>query len=141
MSKTIKRRVSSLSFSMNRLYRTITTAKPSNLLIPTLAIAFAVFLFAGGVYDLVMRPLPAIYYNNQFTFLYPSLSDQFVSDSIIAAMLFSLGGIGLIAIYQSTRNVYKPRQAYLMLIIGVTLMLMAYIFLEATIQIKLRGFG
>ena len=139
MAKTIKRRVSSLSFSMNKLYRTIINAKPSNLLIPTVAIAFAVFLFAGGVYDLVMKPVPAIYYNSQFIFLYPSLSSQFVSDSIIAAMLYSLGGIGLIAIYQSTRNVYKPRQAYLMLIIGATLMLMAYIFLEVTIQIKLAG--
>jgi hypothetical protein len=139
MSKTVRRRVSSLSFSMNRLYRTITNAKPSNLLIPTLAIAFAVFLFAGGVYDLIQRPVPAIYYNNKFYFLNPYLSQQFVSDSIIAAIIYSLGVIGLIVIYQSTRYVYKPRQAYMMLIVGLALMLMAYIFLEATIQIKLRG--
>jgi hypothetical protein len=139
MSKTFRRRVSSLSFSVNRLYRTITTAKPSNLLIPTLVIAFAVFLFAGGVYDLIHRPAPAIYYNNKFYFLNPYLSEQFVSDSIIAAIIYSLGVIGVIVIYQSTRYVYKPRQAYMMLIVGLALMLMAYIFLEATIQIKLRG--
>ena len=141
MSKTIKRRVSSLSFSMNRLYRTITTAKPSNLLIPVLAVAFAIFLFSGGVYDLIQRPAPAIYYNNKFFFLNPYLSQQFVSDTIVATILYSLGVIGLIVIYQSTRYVYKPRQAYMMLIVGLTLMLMAYIFLEATIQIKLRGLG
>jgi hypothetical protein len=141
MSRTVKRRVSSLSFSVNRLYRAITTAKPSNLLIPTLAIAFAVFLFAGGVYDLIQKPLPAIYYNSRFIFLNPYLSEQFVSDSIVAAIIYSLGVIGLIVVYQSTRYVYKPRQAYMMLIIGLTLMLMAYIFLEATIQIKLKGLG
>jgi hypothetical protein len=139
MSKTLRRRVSSLSFSMNRLYRTITTVKPSNLLIPTLVIAFGVFLFAGGVYDLIQRPVAAIYYNNKFYFLNPYLSEQFVSDSIVAAITYSLGVIGLIVIYQSTRYVYKPRQAYMMLIMGFSLVLMAYIFLEATIQIKLRG--
>lgn len=126
---------------MNKLYRTITTTRQSNLLIPTLAVAFAVFLFAGGLYDLVQKPVPAIFYNNKFYFLNPYLSQQFLSDSIIAATIYSLGIIGLIVIYQSTRYVYKPRQAYMMLIMGLTLVLMAYIFLEATIQIKLRGLG
>jgi hypothetical protein len=141
MSRTVKRRVSSLSFSVNRLYRAITNAKPSNLLIPIFSIAFAVFLFAGGVYDLIERPLAAVYYNNRFLFLNPYLSQQFVSDSIVAAIIYSLGVIGLIVVYQSTRYVYKPRQAYMMLIIGLSMMLMAYIFLEATIRIKLSGLG
>lgn len=141
MSRTVKKHVSSLSFSLNRLYRTITNAKPSNLLIPTLAIAFSIFLFAGGLYDLIQRPVPAIYYNNKFYFLNPYLSQQFVSDSIVAATIYSLGVIGLIMLYQSTKYVYKPRQAYMMLMIGLTLTLMAYIFLEASIQIKLKGFS
>ena len=141
MSKTVKRRISSFSFSMNRLYRTITTTKPSNLLIPTLVVAFAIFLFAGGLYDLIQRPVAAIFYNNKFYFLNPYLSQQFVSDSIIAAIIYSMGVIGLIAIYQSTRYIYRPRQAYMMLLVGFALALMAYIFLEATIQIKLSGFS
>ena len=141
MSRTVKRRVSSLSFSVNRLYRTIANAKPSNLLIPTLAVALAVFLFAGGVYDLIQRPLAAVYYNNQFLFLNPYLTEQFVSDSILAAIIYSLGVIGLIAVYQSTRYVYKPRQAYMMLIIGLALALMAYIFLQVAIQVKLSSGG
>jgi hypothetical protein len=139
MSRTVKRRVSSLSFSMNKLYRTITNAKPSNLLIPTLAIAVAVFLFAGGVYDLIQRPLAAVFYNNQFLFLNPYLTEQFVSDSILAGIIYSLGVIGLIIVYQSTKYVYKPRQAYMMLMIGLTLALLAYIFLELAIQAKLSG--
>lgn len=141
MSRTVKRRISSLSFSANRLYRTITTAKPSSLFIPTLVIAFAVFLFAGGLYDLIQRPLAAVYYNNRFLFLNPYLSEQFVSDSIVAVIIYSLGVIGLMVTYQSTKYVYKPRQAYMMLLIGLALMLMAYIFLELAIHIKLSGLG
>ncbi len=138
MSRTVKRRISSLSFSANKLYRTITTAR-SNLLIPTLVIAFAVFLFAGGIYDLIQRPVAAVYYNNKFLFLNPYLSEQFVDDTVIAVILYSLGVIGLMVTYQSTKYVYKPRQAYMMLLMGLVLMLMAYIFLELAIHIKLTG--
>jgi hypothetical protein len=138
MSKTVKKSISSLSFSLNKLYRTISTARPSNLVIPFLSIAFAVFLFGGGLYDLIMKPLPAVYYGGTFLFLYPSLSDQFISDSIVSMTIYALGIIGLLAVYQSTRYVYKPRQAYMMLLIGIVLVMLAYIFLEASIQFKLR---
>jgi hypothetical protein len=141
MSRAFKRRVSSLSFSVNRLYRTITNAKSSNLLIPILAVAFAVFLFAGGIYDLIQKPLAAVYYNNAFLFLNPYLTQQFISDSVLAAIIYSMGVIGLIAMYQSTRYIYKPRQAYMMLMIGLALAFMAYIFLELAIKVKLRGGG
>jgi hypothetical protein len=141
MSRSVKRRVSSLSFSMNKLYRTITNARPSNMLLPALAIVIAVFLFAGGVYDVIQRPLSAVYYNNRFIFLNPYLTEQFVGDSVVAAIIYSMGVMGLIMMYQSTRYVYKPRQAYLMLVLGLSLALMAYVFLEETIHIKLSGGG
>jgi hypothetical protein len=139
MSKSVKRSVSSLSFSASKLYKRIATAKPSSLIIPAAAIAFAIFLFGGGLYDIIMKPLPAVYYGGKFIFLYPQLSEQFLSDSIVATTLYSLGIAGLIAIYQSTKHVYKPRQAYLMLIVGIILVLVTYIFLETTIQLKLAG--
>jgi hypothetical protein len=137
MSRTVKKSASSLSFSLNKLYRRISTAKPSNLIIPIVSISLAVFLFGGGLYDIIVKPLPAVYYGGRFLFLYPQLSEQFLSDSIVATILYSLGIIGLIAMYQSTRNVYKPRQAYIMLIVGIILVLVTYIFLETTIQLKL----
>jgi hypothetical protein len=137
MSRSVKRGISSLSFSMNRLYRAITTAKPSSFVVGVLAISVAVFFFGGGLYDLIMKPLPAVYYGGRFLFLYPQLTEQFISDSIVAMTIYALGIIGMIAVYQSTKYVYKPRQAYMMLIIGFALVFMAYIFLEETIRIKL----
>lgn len=139
MSKTVKKSVSSLSFSLNKLYRTISTSRPSNLIVPLLSIGFAVFLFGGGLYDIIVQPLPAVYYGGRFLFLYPQLSEQFISDSIVSMTVYALGVIGLLAMYQSTKYVYKPRQAYMMMIIGVVLLLLAYIFLEATIQLKIGG--
>ena len=137
MSRKVKKKVSSLSYSINRFYRRISTAKPSTLILSVIAMAVAVFLFGGGLYNIIMKPLPSVYYGGRFLFLYPQLSEQFITDSIIAIILYSLGIIGLIAIYQSTRYAYKPRQAYMMFLVGIVLLLLSYIFLETTIQIKL----
>jgi hypothetical protein len=49
--------------------------------------------------------------------------------------------MGLFAIYQSTKSAYKPRQAYMLLIVGVTFLLLAYIFLENSIIFKTSGGG
>ncbi|MEM3608868.1 MAG: hypothetical protein QXV87_00780 [Candidatus Bathyarchaeia archaeon] len=121
---------------MNRLYKRISTARPSTLALSVLVVAFAVFLLGGGLYNIIMKPLPAVYYGGRFIFLYPQLSEQFVTDSIIATILYSLGVIGLISIYQSTKYAYKPRQAYMMFLVGITLLLIAYILLEAIIRSK-----
>ncbi len=139
MSKSVKKSVSNLSFSLNRIYHSLTNSRPSNLIIPIVAIGFAVFLFGGGLYDIIMQPLPAVYYGGRFLVLYPQLSEQFIGDSIVAMTVYALGIIGLLSVYQSTKYVYKPRQAYMMMVIGVVLLLLAYIFLEASIQIKISG--
>jgi len=139
VSKKAKRRASSTSFSLSRWFRRISTAKPSSFAISVIVIAYAVFLFGGGLYTLISSPLPAFYTGRGFIFLYPDLGQQFISDSIIAIMLYGIGFAGLLAVYQSTKYAYKPRQAYMMLVIGATLLLLAYIFLEEAIQIKVGG--
>jgi len=139
VSKKAKRRAAEASFSLSRWFRKISTARPSSFIISIIVIAYAVFLFGGGLYTLISSPLPAFYTGKSFIFLYPDLGQQFISDSIIAIMLYGIGFAGLLAIYQSTKYAYKPRQAYMMLVIGVTLLLLAYIFIEDAIQIKLGG--
>jgi len=137
MSSSVKRGISSVSFSLNKLYHAITTAKPSSLVISVISVSIAVFLFGGGLYDLIMKPLPAIYYGGRFLILYPQLTEQFIGDSIVAMTVYALGIIGMIAVYQSSRYVYKPRQAYMLLLIGFVFVFLAYMFLEQTIRIKL----
>jgi hypothetical protein len=139
MSKKVKKQTSSMSFSLSRWFRKISTAQPSIFIVSIIVIASAVFLFGGGLYTIILQPLPSAYVNGRFYFLYPNLSDQFISDTVIAAMLYVIGFIGILAIYQSTKYAYKPRQAYMMLVIGLALLLMAYIFLEDSILIKLSG--
>jgi hypothetical protein len=137
MSKKVKKQTSSMSFSLSRWFRKISTAQPSIFIVSIIVIASAVFLFGGGLYTIIVKPLPSAYYSGRFYFLYPDLGLQFISDTVIATLLYAIGFIGILAVYQSTKYAYKPRQAYMMLVVGVTLLLLAYIFLEDSILIKL----
>jgi hypothetical protein len=138
MSRTVKKKISSMSYSLNGLYRKISIMKPSALILSIITIGIAVFLFGGGLYDLTVKPYPAVYSQGRFVLVDPRLSEQFIADSIVAIILYSIGTVGLIVMYQSTKYAYKPRQAYMMFIVGVVLLLLAYIFLEAAIDQKLR---
>lgn len=134
MSRKVKKTFSSLSYSLQRLGRKFSTAKPSSIVLALIFMAIAVFLFGGGLYSLIMKPYPAIYYGGRFLFVYPQLSEQFVSDSIIAMALFTMGTAGLLMIYQSTKYAYKPRQAYMMFMVGAALLILAYISIEALLH-------
>lgn len=140
MSKKVKRQASSMSFSLSRWFRRISESRPSSTTFTIVVVAFAVFLFGGGLLTIITRPDIAIYtQQGRFLFLYPELSGQFVMDTFLSAMLYALGLLGLLLIYRSTKNAFKPRQAYLGMIVGVSLVLLAYIFLEGSILTKLQG--
>jgi len=137
MSRAVKKKISSMSYSFNKLYRRISTAKPSTFILSMVTIALAIFLFGGGVYNLTVKPYPAVYSQGRFILVDPRLSEQFLTDSIVATILYTFGTVGLLFIYQSTKYASKPRQAYMMFIVGAVLILLAYIFLEVAIQQKI----
>jgi len=139
MSEKAKKQASSISFTISRWFERISTMRPSTLLVTLVVLGVAIFLFGGGIYDIVNHPLPAVYYQGHFYFLYPSLSDQFVFDTVVAGILFLFGFVGLLTIYQSSRHAYSPRQAYMTLVVGAVLILLAYLFLEYFIHLKLTG--
>ncbi|MGA2386588.1 MAG: hypothetical protein ABSG33_08650 [Candidatus Bathyarchaeia archaeon] len=139
MSDKIKKRSSDLSFGLSRWFRRIQATPHTTLILTILGIGYTVFLFGGGLYTLITHPLPAYLGTSTIYFLYPSISGQFVSDTIIACILYAFGFVGLLAIYQSTKSAYKPRQAYMLLIIGVTFLFLSYIFLEGSIAFKNSG--
>lgn len=139
MSSKIKKSSSDVSFSLSKWFRRISTIAPWLTVITVVGISYAIFLLSGGLYTLISHPLPSAYVNGKFYFLYPNISDQFISDTVIAVILYALGFVGLLTIYQSTKSAYKPRQAYMMLVVGVTLLLLSYIFLEGAISFKSNG--
>ncbi len=138
MSGKIKKTSENMSFSLSRWFRKASTNAPTTFLITVLALGYTLFLLGGGLFTLINKPLPAYIGNNGNTilFLAPGISNQFGADTFIAIILYALGFVGLLAIYQSSKNAYKPRQAYMLLIIGITFLLISYIFLEGAINFK-----
>ena len=139
MSKKVKKQASSMSFGMSRWFRRLSTSKPSAMTFMLVVIGFCTFLLAGGLLTAITQPPIAVYTGTQFFFLYPAIDGQFVMDTIFSAMLYVMGLAGLLLVYRSTKSAYKPRQAYMGMVIGVTLILLAYLFLEGSILSKLRG--
>lgn len=140
MTTTIKKSSSNVSFSLSRWFRKLTTNAPTAFIVTAVGISYVIFLFGGGLFTLINHPITS-YYNSQtgqFFFLYPDISNQFVADTLIAISLYGLGFVGLLAIYQSTKSAYKPRQAYMLLIVGVALLLLSYVFLEGSISFKIN---
>ena len=130
-----RRVMSSLRRSIEKAYWRITTYKPSTFVIALIAIAIAIFLLGGGIYDILESgSIPIAIYSSSsgFIFLYPyqSLSDQFIAESAFIMILYAIGFAGFYVTYQSTKYAYKPRQAYTMLIAGLMFILLAYGILE-----------
>ena len=128
-----------MSFSLNRWFRRLSGSRPSAMTFTLIVIAFATFLFGGGLLTIIEQPAVVVYTGSRFYFLYPALDGQFVMDTVFSAMLYAIGLVGLLLMYRSTKNAFKPRQAYMGMIIGVTLVLLAYVFLEGSILSKLAG--
>jgi hypothetical protein len=139
MTSKLKKSSSEMSFSLSRWFRKLTTNAPTAFIVTVVGISYVVFLFGGGLYTLITHPQPSAYVNGRFFFLYPDISSQFVADTLISVTLYALGFLGLLFIYQSSKSAYKPRQAYMMMVIGVAFVLLAYVFLEGSIQFKISG--
>ncbi len=138
MSRKVEKRVTSFGFTLRKAYQRISTVKPSILLIASIITAFSLFLLAGGVYTILEQPLAAIPYGRTILFYYPStLSAQVGIETIGVMIAYGMGVIGMLLMYQSTKYAYKPRQAFMLLISGVALILIAYIYIESLVFQKL----
>jgi len=127
----------SLGFTLRRAYWKISTAKPSIFIVAAIVTAFSLFLLAGGIYDILEQPLSAISIGGRVLFFYPYLQAQVVIESVGVMVAYAMGATGILLMYQSTKYAYKPRQAFMMLLSGVVLILIAYIFIENLVFGKL----
>jgi len=100
--------------------------------------ALSLFLLAGGVYDILEQPLSAIPWGSNILFFYPyTLQAQAVIESVGVMIAYAMGAAGILLMYQSTKYVYKSRQAFMMLLSGVILIIIAYIYIEGLVFSKL----
>jgi lysylphosphatidylglycerol synthetase-like protein (DUF2156 family) len=139
LTSRIKRSFSSLGYFMQKGYWKIVTARPSVTVVTAIVIVASIFLLAGGVYNLLEKPLTLWWTGERFVFYYPySLNEQFVLESVFIMIFYALGGIGFLLTYQSTKYAYRPRQAYILLLTGSLLIFAAYVCVEYVFMGRFR---
>ena len=116
------------------------TVRPSTTLLIVLAIGVSIFVLAGGVFDILEKPLALLPRGSGWTFVYKgSLHIQTLNESILAGLLYFLAVIGLYTLLRSTQSVYNPRQAYLMLILGLVVTMIVVYYSMALLESKLSA--
>ena len=128
------------SSKIGKFYRRLRGIQPSTAIIAAIVIGYAIFIFSGGLFSIINHDYWSYYNGSKFYFVLWSISDQFVSEVFIAGIMYALGFLGLLAMYMSTKNAYNPRQAYMLLLVGVALVVTVYFVLDwGIIPYKLAG--
>jgi len=114
--------------------------KPSTTVLALAVVLFIGFVLAGGVYDILEHPislLPTSY--GYSVVIQGTLGQQTLNESLIAAFLYFLGVAGLYMLLRSTRYAYRPRNAYLLLILGTLTVLVVVAYSTSLINTKIGG--
>lgn len=131
--------VSSFPFYMRKAYQKMMTVKPSLLLMAVMTIALSIFLLGGGVYNILEKPYAILPGPRGFLVFYPyTLNEQILNESITVMVLYFIGVLGFLLMYQSTQYAYRPRQASTLLLIGGSLVILAYLGAEISLGLKIN---
>ncbi len=135
----VKRALGNMSYSLHLSGGPSTRRiKPSTTLTIIIALAIVGFILAGGVYDLLEHPISLLPTPTGYSVLITgTLGEQTLNESLIAGFLYMLGLGGLYMLLRSTRFAYRPRNAYLMLMIGTFMVLMVVYYSNALMSAKL----
>jgi hypothetical protein len=136
----LQRTLTNLGYSL-RIFRAPTARrKPSTTVLLISILGFVGFILAGGIYDILERPISLLPTPSGYSVLIKgTLGQQTLNESLIAAFLYMLGLGGLYMLLRSTRFAYRPRNAYLLLILGTITVLMVVFYSNALITQKIGG--
>jgi len=112
--------------------------KPSTTVLALAVVIFVGFVLAGGIYDILEHPislLPTSY--GYSVVIQGTLGQQTLNESLIAMFLYFLGLAGLYMLLRSTRYAYRPRNAYLLLILGTLTVLIVVFYSTSLINTKI----
>lgn len=103
-------------------------------------LVFVGFILAGGIYDIMERPISLLPSTSGYSVVIKgTLGQQTLNESLIAAFLYMLGLGGLYMLLRSTRFAYRPRNAYLLLILGTLTVLLVVFYSNALMNAKIGG--
>ena len=136
----LQRAFGNLGYSLHTFNGPASRRKPSTSVLAILVIGIVGFILAGGIYDLTNSPISLLSTSTGYSVLIKgTLGEQTLNESLIALFLYMLGLGGLYMLLRSTRFAYRPRNAYLLLILGTLTVLLVAFYSNALITQKVGG--
>jgi hypothetical protein len=136
----LERAFGNLGYSLRIFRGSGARRKPSTSVLAILVVSVVGFILAGGIYDLTNSPISLLPTSTGYSVLIKgTLGQQTLNESLIAAFLYMLGLVGLYMLLRSTRFAYRPRNAYLLLILGTLTVLLVVFYSNALITQKIGG--
>ena len=136
----LQRAFGNLGYTLRIFRGPASRRKPSTSVLAILVVTIVGFILAGGIYDLTNSPISLLPTTTGYSVLIKgTLGQQTLNESLIAAFLYMLGLVGLYMLLRSTRFAYRPRNAYLLLILGTLTVLLVVFYSTALITQKVGG--
>ena len=108
---------------------------PSKWILFAISLGIYYFVISGSIFDLTYTDLGPF---GQNSWLYPGLHQQYTIEGVIGAVFYFLGFLGFYLTYQSTRHIYRPRYANMILAVGWFLILASFLGCSALVFGKLN---
>ena len=114
---------------------------PSSSLTIIILLMFSIFILGGGIYNIMEKPFAIIPGpSRSWTFYVPyDINRQTLNESILAMLLFLMGIAGYFTYYLSTRYVYSPRRAWIIALIGISVLVIAFVGSQYSLDLKVPG--
>ncbi|MFX1509844.1 MAG: hypothetical protein ACFFBR_06015 [Promethearchaeota archaeon] len=110
---------------------------PSKWILFGIILVVYYFVVSGGMFVLSYETQPVIDTGEIILTLYPGIHRQLLIEGIVGGALYFVGFVGFYVMYQSTRNIYRPRYSQMMLAIGLVLVLISFFACQWLIEQKL----
>ncbi len=111
---------------------------PSKWILFAVVLVIYYFVVSGGMFVLSYETQPVIDTGSGILTLYPGLHRQLLIEGIVGGALYFIGFAGFYLVYQSTRNIYRPRYSQMMLAVGLVLILVSFFGCQWLIALKLQ---
>ena len=136
----LQRKFGNLGYSLRIFKGPSSRRKPSTTVLLILVLGIVVFILMGGIYDILEHPISLLPTPGGYKVLIPgTLGQQTINESLIAGFLYMLGFGGLYMLLRSTRYAYRPRNAYLLLIVGMLVVLLVVFYSNSLLTQKIGG--
>ncbi|MEA2070871.1 MAG: hypothetical protein U9O98_06220 [Asgard group archaeon] len=96
------------------------------------------FIYIGGFYDIAQDPLAfGSDQNDQPVVITSQLNHQFLVEGMAAGILMFIGALGFFLIHYATQYAYSPKNATILLIVGIGVVIIAWVAITFMLGEKL----